>query len=123
MAGCGGRGPGQILDKFDAVVCQKGRSSGSPFLWWASLPLAADNDDRNRRSRRYSQRRKKGVRSRQEIETERQQLWQRTQAEIDTIVDHFHKLLPRGKAKDIGAIYARYSTRFKIQLWIKCAPS
>ncbi len=54
---------------------------------------------------------KKGARSRAEIERERRQLWERTQAEIDAIVKHFHGELPREQAKAIGAVYARYSTR------------
>ena len=38
---------------------------------------------------------------------------ERTRAEIDAIVNHFHGVLPKDKAKAIGAAYARYSTRFQ----------
>ena len=44
---------------------------------------------------------------------ERQQLWDRTQAEIDELVHEFHKRLTKENARSIGAIYARYSTTFQ----------
>jgi site-specific DNA recombinase len=58
-------------------------------------------------------RRRKGPRSRAEVEAERRQLHIDTEREIDGIVAEFHAILPRDLAKAIGAIYARYSSRFQ----------
>jgi len=57
--------------------------------------------------------RRKGPRSRQEIEEERRELLEKTIREIDEIIHDFHSQLPRGRAKLVGAVYARYSTRFQ----------
>lgn len=43
----------------------------------------------------------------------RQQLASKVNEEIDQIVAHFHAILPRNQAKTLGAMYARYSTRFQ----------
>ena len=101
--------------RFAPAFCSSDRSPGNPFPWWASLPLAIadDDDERNRRSPRRSQYRKKGARGRDEVAAERQALWERTQAEIDAIASHYHGLLPRGVATAIGAIYGRYSTQLQ----------
>src|SRR3954451_8368564 len=56
---------------------------------------------------------RKGPRSRQEVERERRQLQADTDREIDQIAAEFHRLLPREKAQGIAAIYARYSSRFQ----------
>jgi len=47
------------------------------------------------------------------VAAERQQLWDRTQAEIDELVNEYHKKLTKENAQSIGAIYARYSTQFQ----------
>ncbi|MBL8792466.1 MAG: recombinase family protein [Planctomycetia bacterium] len=52
-------------------------------------------------------------RTRSEIEAERRDLERSTRQEISEIATEHHALLPRNKAKLIGAIYARYSTRFQ----------
>jgi len=57
--------------------------------------------------------RRRGPRSREEIEKERRELYERTCREVDLIVAEYHARLPRSAAKSIGAIYARYSTRFQ----------
>jgi DNA invertase Pin-like site-specific DNA recombinase len=57
--------------------------------------------------------RRNGPRSRADIEAERAALAARTQAEIDALLAEFHARLPRAQAEAIGAIYARYSTRFQ----------
>jgi site-specific DNA recombinase len=57
--------------------------------------------------------RRKRPRSRAEIARERAELLARTRAEVDAIAAEFHLLLRREDAVDIGAIYARYSTRFQ----------
>ena len=44
----------------------------------------------------------------QRLETQAQ-----TEREIDELVAHFHARLPREQAKDLGAIYARYSSKFQ----------
>ncbi len=62
---------------------------------------------------RFVHGRRRGPRSRDEIEEERQKLLKKTHAEIDEIVAEFHALLPREQAKAIGAIYARYTTRYQ----------
>jgi DNA invertase Pin-like site-specific DNA recombinase len=66
-----------------------------------------------RRARFLACGRRKGPRSRAEIEQERQALWQRTHQEIEVLAAEFHTLLPRDQAEAVGAIYARYSTRFQ----------
>jgi len=70
-------------------------------------------DDRHRTEYRRCQARRKGARSRSEIDAERRALWEKTQREIDAIIAEFHALLPREQAEAIGAIYARYSTRYQ----------
>jgi DNA invertase Pin-like site-specific DNA recombinase len=57
--------------------------------------------------------RRRGTRTRAEIEAERQELEKNTREEIRAIASEHHALLPRNQAKLIGAIYARYSTRFQ----------
>jgi DNA invertase Pin-like site-specific DNA recombinase len=54
-----------------------------------------------------------GPRSRAETEQERHQIEQETTQEVDRLVAEFHAQLPREQAKMVGAIYARYSTRFQ----------
>lgn len=56
---------------------------------------------------------RKRPRTRADIEKERQERYQKTCQEIDEIVAEYHALLPRDAAKAVGAIYARYSTRFQ----------
>jgi len=70
-------------------------------------------DRRVLRSRRVMAARKKVKRTRAEIERERQELLKKTKREIDALVAEFHAKLPRGKAESIGAIYARFSSRFQ----------
>jgi DNA invertase Pin-like site-specific DNA recombinase len=43
----------------------------------------------------------------------RQVLASKVNEEIDQLVAHFHAILPRNLAQSLGAIYARYSTRFQ----------
>lgn len=52
-------------------------------------------------------------RTRSEVEAERRDLEKTTRQEISVIATEHHALLPRNQAKLIGAIYARYSTRFQ----------
>jgi site-specific DNA recombinase len=56
---------------------------------------------------------RKGPRSRQETDQERRDRDQQTAQEIDQLVAEFHHQFPRELAKSIGAIYARYSSRFQ----------
>src|SRR5438046_697322 len=53
----------------------------------------------------------RGPRSRAQIE--RSQLRDQYDHEIDPIAAEFHALLPREQAQGVGAIYARYSSRFQ----------
>jgi site-specific DNA recombinase len=63
--------------------------------------------------RRGSTTRRKGPRSRGEVEAERQELLEETGRAIDAIVAEFHARLPREQARAVGAAYARYSSRFQ----------
>lgn len=56
---------------------------------------------------------RKRPRTRAVIEKERQERYQKTCQEIDEVIAEHHAQLPREKAKTLGAIYARYSTRFQ----------
>jgi DNA invertase Pin-like site-specific DNA recombinase len=57
--------------------------------------------------------RRRGQRSRADIDEERKQLLEKTQREIAELVAESHSRLPRNQAKAIGVVYARYSTRFQ----------
>ncbi len=57
--------------------------------------------------------RRRGQRSRAEIDEERKQLLEKTHREIAELVAESHLRLPRNQAKAVGAVYARYSTRFQ----------
>lgn len=57
--------------------------------------------------------RRKVRRTREDIRRERQALLERTRREIDEIIAEFHAQLPRERAQVIGALYARYSSRFQ----------
>ena len=56
---------------------------------------------------------KKVRRTREDIRREQQALLEKTKREIDAIVAEFHAKLSREEANAIGAIYARYSSRFQ----------
>eukprot|EP00913_Durusdinium_trenchii_P022830 g21434.t1 len=56
---------------------------------------------------------KKVKRTREDIRREQQALLEKNKGEIDAIVAEFHAKLPREKATAIGAVYARYSSRFQ----------
>jgi hypothetical protein len=63
--------------------------------------------------RRRSGARRRGPRSRTEVDAERQKLHDETNREIDAVVAEFHALLPRERARCVGAIYARYSSKYQ----------
>jgi site-specific DNA recombinase len=107
IPGCGVGAPGQIRDKFLASV-PLGESPARPtkIPEPLDLPLLLV-------SVRRSPGRRRGPRSREEVEAERRKLHDDTEREIDALVAEFHSLLPRDQAKALGAIYARYSTRFQ----------
>jgi hypothetical protein len=52
-------------------------------------------------------------RLKRDIRREQEELEKKTKLEIDILVAEFHAKLPRSKAEAIGAIYARYSSRFQ----------
>ncbi|MEK6239145.1 MAG: recombinase family protein [Planctomycetales bacterium] len=58
-------------------------------------------------------RKKKVVRSREDIQREQQTLMEKSEREIDAIAAEFHAKLPRERAKATGGMYARYSSRFQ----------
>jgi hypothetical protein len=100
----GGRQPGQVRDK-----CHQANWPGEPFSpgpFPPEEPLLAA-------SIRGARGRRKGPRSRQEVEDERRQLEEETERELDKIASEFHSQLSRDDASSIGAIYARYSTRYQ----------
>lgn len=57
--------------------------------------------------------RRKGPRSKQEIERERRERWERTDREIDEIHAEYAAQFRRRTDQPIGVIYSRYSTRFQ----------
>ncbi len=69
--------------------------------------------DRRRLRRRAIGRGRKVRRTRAEIQQERKELLEKTLREIDAIVAEYHARLPQGEAQSIGAIYARYSSRYQ----------
>jgi hypothetical protein len=81
---------------------QEARSTSS-----ANVPPPGSFADAPGRSTR------RGPRSRQETAAERHALQEATNRELDQIAAEFHDRLPRGKARSIGVIYARYSSRFQ----------
>ena len=68
------------------------------------------------RTKTGSRPKRKVPRSKREIRREQEKLEKKTKLEIDILVDEFHKELSRSKADSIGAIYARYSTRFQASI-------
>jgi site-specific DNA recombinase len=55
----------------------------------------------------------RGPRTRGEIERDRAALLEETNLQIDRIAAEFHALLGRADARAVGALYARYSSRFQ----------
>ncbi len=107
VPGCGGGAPGQNRDKFGPG--ENPSENHDPPVGEDALFLGPTWD----RGRRRCHQRRKGPRSRQEAEDERRQLQEATDRDIDQIVAECPALLPRDKAKVIGAVYARYSSRFQ----------
>jgi len=98
--------PGQIRDTF-LYESDSGKhpQRGVPYLpqararfWFLALKR-----ERGRRGRR----------TKAEIETERKELQEKVERQIDAIVVEMHALLPREKAESIGVAYARYSSDFQ----------
>lgn len=58
-------------------------------------------------------RRKRGARSKAEVEQHRQDLHERTSGDVDQLVAEHHARLPRDRCVSTGGIYARYSSRFQ----------
>jgi hypothetical protein len=56
---------------------------------------------------------KKVIRTKEDIQRERDALLKKTTLEIDLIIAEYHARLPMGEARSIGAIYGRYSSRFQ----------
>jgi CheY-like chemotaxis protein len=55
----------------------------------------------------------RGTRSRAEVDAERQKPRDDTNREIDAIIAEFHAALPRDQARAVGAVFARYSSRYQ----------
>ena len=101
VTGNGGPDPGQNRDKFLQPL-----SPPNPFSFGGIVPAILGLSGGQSRRRR-------GPRSRQEVEAERNKLFNECCREIDTILADHHSQMPRAQAKAIGAIYARFSTRFQ----------
>ncbi|HEY1600274.1 MAG TPA: recombinase family protein [Pirellulales bacterium] len=57
--------------------------------------------------------RRRGGRTKADVEREQRELLEKTKAEVDAIAAEFHERMPRTLAKRIGLMYARYSSRFQ----------
>ncbi len=68
------------------------------------LPPGGYKAARTRRNGRYDK---------SQIERQRKQQWDQTSQEVDKLVAEHHAAMPRKCAESIGAIYARFSTRFQ----------
>lgn len=62
---------------------------------------------------RGSAARRRRARNKKEIDQEQRDLLEKTRQEVADLVAEFHARLPRHQAKAIGALYARYSSRFQ----------
>ena len=69
-------------------------------VFWDRRPISGPMSSKARRKIR---------RTRAEIQEERRELLDKTNREIDAIVQEFHEKLPAAIAKGIGSIYAAYS--------------
>jgi len=101
IAGRRGVGPGQILDKSDSAPTTPGRPGvpHPPHRLPDGFPVRLPR-------RRASETKRRGPRSRGEVEDERRQLRAKTDSEIDELVAEFQARLPRDFAKSVGAVYA-----------------
>ena len=103
VTGCGGTKPGQNRDT-SCDLSQSGPTGETPWPPQPRLRLVRTlQQSRGRRVRR----------SRAEVEAERAKLRAEVESGLDALVAEMHLLLPRSKASDIGAAYARYSTDFQ----------
>lgn len=73
------------------------------------VPLFYDG----RRLRSGPAARRKGPRSKSEIERERREKWDRTGREVDEVYAEYAARFRRGPDQLVGVIYSRYSTRFQ----------
>ncbi|MBL9091648.1 MAG: recombinase family protein [Planctomycetaceae bacterium] len=90
--------------------------AGRDTLTTSLLPQSIDVDfvsgTSSKRAPLISARRRR-TRSKAEIEREQRELLEKVRKQVAEIIEEFHARLPRNKAKRIGAIYARYSSRFQ----------
>ena len=99
-----------------AVVLMIQAASGDRLNHNPADPLTVFWDRRYIHGPMSSKERRKIRRTRAEIQEERRKLIEKTNREIDAIVQEFHEKLPREKAEGIGSLYARYSSRFQDSL-------
>ena len=74
--------------------------------------LYSDHAEEELRKNNGKRKRRK-PRSKRHIRQEQEELEKKTKLEIDILVADYHAKLPRSKSEAIGAIYARYSSRFQ----------
>jgi DNA invertase Pin-like site-specific DNA recombinase len=84
-----------------------GPAVGRPTAGGVAVPAGAPAPAAAARARRN------GPRSRAEAEAERRQAEAATARELDRLAAEFHARLPRDRAGAVGAIYARYSSRYQ----------
>jgi site-specific DNA recombinase len=110
IAGPKGVEPGQIRDKF--CLSFRGNPRHTPVrrsqAFGYSLAIGSVTDPARRRNLH-----RKKKQSKSDAERLRLELIEKTSREIDAIAEEFHGQLSRKKAASIGALYARYSTRFQ----------
>ncbi len=114
VSGCGGGRPGQILDKSRSqfvaptampLVQSAGLLPSGAHLFCDRRRLLSTSSSRNERRR--------GRRSKAEIENERRERWWRTCQEVDEIYEAYSSKLSSRSGQAKGAAYARFSTRFQ----------
>lgn len=111
VTGRGGSHPGQIRDKFFVPELGPSNDLIRGASHWPAPETAFVELASRRRHRLLSK--AKRCRSRAEIEKERQERLEKCEREVDAIVAEYHDRFPRTLAKCVGAIYARFSSKFQ----------
>jgi site-specific DNA recombinase len=110
FTGCGGANPGQILDKKVSAFPGPEDGDGAPFSLANQFAFIGNG---LRRIRPNLEGRRRGPRSRAEIDRERRERLERTCQEVDEIYADYLSKLPPERPATIGVVYARFSTRFQ----------
>ena len=112
VPGCGGSDPGQILDK--SAFVREGDDGLDPDADLRQMQLAYLGATLSRARLCLQPRgKRKGPRTKAEIEQERREKWERTCREVDEVYADYLSRFPQDEAKATGVVYARFSTRFQ----------